>query len=145
MASPAEIFEEHRDKLERITYAALRIVVGTAFLLHGVQKLAGVWIPAGSAAPEVGSQIWVGGVLELVCGGLIAAGLFTRLAAFLASGQMAVAYIQFHWKFQFDRNLVPINNGGEDALLFCFIFLFFAVKGSGIASVDAMLGRGDRR
>mgnify|MGYP003580300017 CR=1 FL=1 len=86
---------------------------------------------------EVGSQLWIGGVIELVCGVLIALGLFTRPAALLASGTMAVAYFQFHWKLSLeDYKFLPIVNHGELAVLFCFVFLLIAIRGAGIASID---------
>src|SRR6476619_4722582 len=100
-----------RARLETVSYAALRIVAGFMFLWHGTQKLVGV--PATKAMPEMWTQKWVGGVIELVAGVLIAVGLFTRPAAFLASGMMAVAYIQFHWKGSFGADFLPIVNKGE--------------------------------
>ena len=87
--------------------------------------------------PEVPSQLWVGGIIELATGLLVAAGFFTRWAAFIASGTMAVAYFQFHWKFQLDSNFFPAVNGGELAVVYCFIFLYVACKGAGPWSVDA--------
>jgi len=128
-----------RARLEVWSHAALRIVAGFAFSLHGVQKVFGLLTT--KATPELFTQKWVGGVIELVCGVLIALGLFTRPAAFLASGTMAVAYIQFHWKGALDERLLPIANGGELALVYCFLFLWFAVRGSGGVSVDRALGR----
>jgi len=113
-------------------YALLRVVAGAMFMFHGVQKVLGV---LGEMQP-VGSQLWIGGVLELVCGAAIALGLFTRLAAFLASGVMAVAYIQFHWKFQFGAAFFPAVNQGELAVLYCFVFLYIACKGGGRCSLD---------
>ena len=80
-------------------YAALRFMTGWMFAFHGAQKLFGLFKPAQMPPMTIGSQLWFGGVIELVCGLLIAAGLKTRGAAFLASGTMAVAYMQFHWKF----------------------------------------------
>lgn len=114
-------------------YALLRIVSGLMFAFHGVQKLFGVLT---TFEPPVGSQLWIGGVIELVCGTLIALGAFTRWAAFLASGTMAVAYLQFHWKLQVDDKFFPTINQGELALLYAFLFLFLACRGSGIWSVD---------
>jgi putative oxidoreductase len=128
-----------RARLETATYAALRIIAGAMFTFHGTQKLFGVL--ATKAGPEVGSQMWVGGVIELVCGVLIAVGLFTRIAAFLASGMCAVAYIQFHWKGALDGNFFPIVNKGELAVLYSFVFLFFAVRGAGEVSIDRHIGR----
>jgi putative oxidoreductase len=119
-------------------YAALRVVSGLNFAFHGVQKLFGVLT---DHQPAVLSQIWVGGVIELVAGLLIALGLFTRCAAFVASGTMAVAYTQFHWKFQFDQNFFPTINKGELALTYAFLFLFIACRGSGRASLASLLGK----
>src|SRR4029079_6822687 len=109
-------------------YALLRMVAGAMLACHGLQKLFGV---LGGQKPPTGSQLWIGGVLELSCGTAIALGLFTSVAAFLASGMMAVAYIQFHWKFQFDSAFFPIVNHGELALLYCFVFLYIACRGTG--------------
>lgn len=127
---------------EEPVYAILRVVAGALFAFHGMQKLLGWFDPPGQ--PAVGSQLWFGGVIELVGGLLIAAGLFTRPAAFLASGTMAVAYFQFHWKLELARNMwAPIVNHGEMAAIYCFLFLFFCVRGAGPYSLDARL-RGTR-
>ncbi len=128
-----------RARLETITYAALRIVSGALLSFHGAQKLFGLF--AKKAGPEMFTQMWFGGIIELVGGLFIALGLFTRPAAFLASGTMAVAYIQFHWKGALDSSFFPIVNGGELAAVYCFTFLMFAVKGAGEVSLDRMLGR----
>jgi putative oxidoreductase len=121
------------DRYEPMAYAALRIVAGSMFLFHGVSKLFG-W--PGHAVP-FGSQLWVGGVIELVGGALIALGLLTRPAALLASGTMAVAYFQFHWKLEFANwAFLPIVNQGEPAVLYCFVFLLIAIRGAGIWSLD---------
>src|SRR5688572_17474057 len=92
-------------RIEPHVWAALRIIAGGMFAFHGVQKLFG-WF--NGKLQEVGSQLWIGGAIELVCGVLIALGLFTRPAALLSSGTMAVAYIQYHWKFRFDEYLLPV-------------------------------------
>ena len=120
-----------RDKLATIVFAALRIIAGVMFMCHGMQKLFGVLT---EHQPPVGSQLWIGGVVELVAGGLIAVGLFARPAAFIASGQMAVAYFQFH--AHLDARLLPIANGGDDTVLYCFLFLWISVRGAGPASLD---------
>ena len=126
-------------RFEPHAFAALRIVAGLMFMLHGVQKLL-EW-PAARPGPDVGSQLWIGGVIEAVTGLLIALGLFTRPAAFLASGTMAVAYIQFHWKLAIaDHAWLPAVNKGELAALYCFLFLFIAAHGAGKASLDARRG-----
>jgi putative oxidoreductase len=88
-----------------------------------------------------GSQFWVGGLIELSCGAAIALGLVTSLAAFLASGEMAVAYIPFHWKLQFDSRFFPIVNRGELPVLYCFVFLYVACRGSRPWALDDVLRR----
>jgi putative oxidoreductase len=120
--------------------AALRIVAGAMLVCHGAQKILGFL--ATKPQPAVGSQMWIGGLIELVCGALIALGLFTRPAALLASGTMAVAYFQFHWKLATDHwKFLPIVNGGELAVLYCFVFLAFAVAGAGALSIDSARSR----
>ena len=114
-------------------YALLRIVTGLMFEFHGVQKLFGVLT---DFQPAVGSQLWIGGVIELVCGVLVMVGLQTRWAAFIASGEMAVAYFQFHWKFQLGKQFFPTINKGELAVLYCFFFLFIACRGGGMWCLD---------
>ncbi len=114
-------------------YALLRIMAGFMFSFHGVQKVLGI---LSDFQPAVGSQLWVGGVIELVCGLLILIGFQTRWAAFLASGEMAVAYFQLHWKFQMGAQFFPAINKGELAVLYCFIFLLIACRGGVKWSVD---------
>lgn len=116
------------------TYAALRIVSGLTFTFHGVQKVFGILT---DHQPPLVSQVGLGGVIELVAGVLIAAGLFTRSAAFLSSGTMAVAYTQFHWQLSFDKAFWPAMNHGELSLIYAFLFLFVAAQGPGIWSVEA--------
>ncbi len=108
-------------------YALLRIVAGLLFAFHGAQKLFGV---LGGHQAALWSQMGLAGVIEL-CGGLaVALGFGTRIAAFVASGEMAVAYFQAHWNFQMDSRFFPIVNHGELALLYCFLFLFVATRGT---------------
>ena len=122
-------------------YALLRFVAGGMFCCHGMQAVLG-WLTS-SATAKVGSQAWVGGMIELVGGVLIALGLFTRLAAFIAAGTMAVAYFQFHWKLALHGwKWLPIVNKGELAVLYCFVFLFIAAHGPGMASLDRRFRRG---
>jgi len=123
-------------------FAALRIVAGLMFSVHGMQKLFGVLT---DSQPPVGSQLWIGGLIELVTGLLIACGLFTVWAAFLASGQMAVAYLQFHWKFSLGAEFFPVVNRGELALLYSFVFLYIACRGPGLVSFDRMRSNSDDR
>jgi putative oxidoreductase len=131
-----------RVRVQSLAGAALRIVAGAMFACHGAQKILGVWSPPGHQ-PPVGSQLWFGGLIELVCGILIALGLFTRPAALLASGTMAVAYFQFHWKLALDSwRFLPVVNGGELAVVYCFVFLVFALSGAGALSIDGRRGRG---
>lgn len=114
-------------------YALLRIVAGLMFSFHGFQKILGVLT---KAQPPVGSQLWFGGLIELVAGLAIAAGIFTTCAAFFASGEMAVAYVQFHWKLAFGARFFPTVNQGELALLYSFVFLYIATRGGGKWSLD---------
>ncbi|MCK5944609.1 MAG: DoxX family protein [Planctomycetes bacterium] len=115
-----------------LIYGVLRVLAGALFAFHGMQKVLGV---LAEWQPEVMSQLWIGGVIELVTGALIAIGLFTRWAAFVASGTMAVAYMQFHWKFRFGEHLIPTINDGEQAFVYCFLFLYIAARGPGRLSV----------
>lgn len=113
--------------------AVLRIVTALIFLLHGTQKLFGFPAPPASGLPAAFSLFWIGAVLELVGGLLIMAGAFTRPVAFILAGEMAVAY----WMFHAPRNLYPTLNGGDAAILYCFIFLYLVFAGAGAWSVDA--------
>jgi putative oxidoreductase len=117
-----------------LAFTALRIVAGLMFSFHGMQKLFGL---LSEFQPKVGSQLWFGGIIELVGGLAIASGTFTTCAAFVASGMMAVAYVQFHWKLAFGRAFFPAINKGELALLYAFVFLYVACHGAGAFSVDA--------
>jgi putative oxidoreductase len=128
------------EQAKRITFFLLRVVSGLLFLQAGGMKLFDWFggIPAEHGGhPAMMSQAWIGGVLEVFGGGAILIGLFTRPVAFLLSGMMAVAYFQFHQPGGF----WPIQNHGEQAVLFCFIFLLFAAHGAGSWSVDAVLLR----
>ena len=107
-------------------YALMRIMAGFMFSFHGAQKILGV---LSEFQPPVGSQLWFGGIIELVGGLAVMLGFRTRAAAFLCSGEMAVAYFQFHWKFQIGREFFPALNKGELAALYCFVFLFIASRG----------------
>lgn len=123
-------------------YAALRIVTGLLFAFHGVQKIFGVLT---EFQPPVGSQLWIGGLIELVAGLLIAVGFLTVWAAFLSSGTMAVAYIQYHWKFAFDSGFLPRVNQGEMAVIYAFVFLYIACRGAGVLSLDGKRSAGSDR
>ena len=117
---------------EPLAYALLRIFAGFLFLWHGTQKLFG-W-PEPQHVAEGLYMKWLGGGIEFLGGLLICFGLFTRPAAFLCSGTMAVAYWQFHGT-NLDA-LLPIQNGGEMAVLYCFVFLFLFARGGGKLSLD---------
>ena len=112
----------------------LRIVAALILLLHGTQKHLGIPARTGGTGPEMFSQLWFGGLLEMVGGTLLLIGLFTRPVAFVLSGMMAVAY----WQFHFPRNIFPTLNGGDAAILYCFVFLYIAVAGGGVWSVDRL-------
>jgi putative oxidoreductase len=129
-----------------LTYALFRIVFGFLFFCFGLQKMFG-WL-GGQAAPLMSLQ-GAAGVVETVCGFLIMVGLLTRLAAFLASGEMAVAFWYIHVIViglgaqgpGLPMGLLPHMNMGVDAALFCFAFLYIATRGAGIWSIDGAMGR----
>jgi len=104
-------------------YGVLRIVAGILFAFHGAQKLFGVF---GGQQVTLISQRGLAGGIELVCGLLIAVGIFTSVAAFLASGEMAAVYFISHAP----RGTLPIQNGGELSALYCFLFLYIASRGT---------------
>jgi putative oxidoreductase len=123
-------------------YAVLRIVTGFLFLLHGTQKVLGFPArperPPGAAPSQIMAALGgASGYLELILGLLILIGLFGGWASFFASGMMAVAYFSAHQ----GRGLLPIQNGGELAVVYCFVFLYIAARGSGPWSIDSLLGR----
>jgi len=117
--------------------SVLRIVAGLLYLLHGTQKLFGIPPSAKGATVELASRLGAAGVIEIVGGLLILLGLFTRVTAFICSGEMAFAYFLAHAP----RGALPIVNSGELPVLFCFIFLYLAAAGGGAWSVDAALRR----
>jgi putative oxidoreductase len=114
------------------TYGAMRIVVGLLFLCHGLQKVLGLFGGVNGAAAPLYSLIGIAGLIELGTGALIALGFRTVIAAFIASGHMAAAYFIGH----FPNGFWPIENNGELAVFYCFVFLYMATRGSGIWSVD---------
>ena len=122
-------------RYESQIYALLRIVVGFLFFWHGMQKLFSFPSPAPDAPAFI---IYVAGSIELVGGALVAIGLMTRWSAFLSSGLMAAAY----WMAHGTKHALPMMNGGELAVLYCFVFLAIASQGAGIWSVDARRGSG---
>lgn len=109
----------------------LRIVAAVLFFEHGTQKILGV--PEATHVPEVFSLSWVAGMLEMVGGALLIAGAFTRPVAFVLSGEMAFAY----WIAHAPKSPFPVLNGGDAAILFCFVFLYLVFAGGGSWSVDA--------
>ena len=117
-------------------YCVMRLVIGLDYACHGGQKLLG--FPGGGHG--AGGMAFIAGIIELVCGLLIAFGLLTRLAAFLASGEMAVAYFMFYVSAvpTLAAKFFPIMNGGELALVNCWVFFFIIFYGPGRWSIDAM-------
>jgi putative oxidoreductase len=121
--------------------SVLRIMSGLLFLAHGTQKF--LSFPGGERAGfgwTFSHPAAYAGIIELACGLLIAIGLFTRPAAFLASGTMAAAYFIGHAP----QNFWPVNNMGDAAILYCFLFLYFAFAGPGPLSLDARMGKAQR-
>ena len=116
-------------------YALLRIVTGLLFVNIGAAKVFGV--ASSMPAFPLGTQMGIGGLIELVGGLALVLGFWTSCAAFVLSGTMAVAYAQFHWKFAMDKGFFPSVNGGYAAAVSCFLFLYMACKGSGPWSLDA--------
>ena len=116
-------------------YALLRIVIGLLFFCHGGQKVFGWFggINGKGGAAQLSSLFGAAGAMELIFGALIVIGLFAAYAAFIGSGEMAVAYFTAH----FPNGFWPLENGGELAVLYCFSLLYMATKGSGIWSLDA--------
>ncbi len=121
-------------RLTEITFALVRFVLGLLYACHGAQKLLGMF---GGRLMSGSPLILTAGVIELGCGTLIAVGLLTRVAAFLASGEMALAYFKMHAP----RGFWPIVNKGELAVAFCFAFLFIAAHGAGAYSLGRAIGR----
>jgi putative oxidoreductase len=110
-------------------YALMRIATGLLFACHGAQKLFGV---LGGQRVPIATQFGLAGVIEFVGGLMIAAGFLTGFAAFVASGEMAYAFFTAH----LPRGAWPIRNGGELAVLYCFVFLYIACRGSGVWGID---------
>lgn len=123
------------EKVDRYTpqaLAVLRIVTALIFIAHGTQKLFGFPAPPASGLPPLFSLFGIGGMLETFGGLLVLVGLFTRPTAFVLSGMMAVAY----WMFHAPRSLYPLLNGGDAAILYCFVFLLLVFTGPGAWSLD---------
>jgi putative oxidoreductase len=136
------ILKSIETQIAPLTLAVLRATSGALFFGHGLVKVVG--FPAGGQpGPQaLSSLLGIGGAIEITTGALLIAGLFTRPAAFIASGQMAIAY----WLFHAPASFYPAVNGGDAAILFSFIFLHIAAVGPGLFSVDGLLsGRVDAR
>ena len=132
------------ERARHITFFLLRVVAGLLFLQAGGMKIFDWFggIPAEHGGhPAFLSQTWIGGVLEFYGGAAVLLGLFTRPVAFILSGEMAVAYFQFHQP----QGFWPIQNQGQPAVLFCFIFLLFAAHGAGDWSLDAIIRKARAR
>lgn len=119
--------------------SVLRIIAAILFIEHGTQKIFG--FPEAKAMPSAFTLTWFAGILEIAGGGLLLLGAFTRPTAFLLSGLMAFAYFIAHAP----KSLFPVLNGGDGAILFCFIFLYLVFAGPGPWSVDATLARDPKR
>ena len=132
------IFEPARSPWPGRMLSVLRIVAVSLFITFGTMKLAGFPpLPPGMQPFALMSQMGLAGTLEIVGGGLMLIGLFTRPVAFVLSGEMAVAYFQGHYP----KSFWPTTNMGTPAILYCFIFLYFVFAGAGSWSVDAMIAR----
>lgn len=117
--------------------SVLRIISAFLFMLAGTVKIFAFPMgmpPDGSRVQDLMTQVGIGGLLEVIGGGLLLLGLFTRPVAFILAGEMAVTYFQFHYP----QSFWPVKNGGSDAILFCFIFLYFFFAGGGSWSLDAL-------
>jgi putative oxidoreductase len=123
------------DKYRPETLGLIRIIIALLFLEHGSAKLLG-FPPPPHGHPAFMTLLWLQGMIELVGGALLAIGLFTRPVAFILSGNMAVAYFMAHAP----NGFFPLLNGGDGAILYCFIFLLFFVAGPGRWSIDAKVG-----
>ena len=113
------------------TLGVVRIITGLLFLEHGTAKLFG-FPHAAMAQPEMGTLLWFQGIIELVGGALFAVGFLTRPVAFILAGDMAVAYFMAHAP----KNAFPMLNGGDAAILYCFVFLLYVVAGPGRWAID---------
>jgi putative oxidoreductase len=121
------------DRWSPYALAALRIVTALLFIEHGTQKLFGFPAPPQSGMPPLLSLYGIGAILELLGGLLILVGLFTRPVAFVLAGEMAAAY----WMFHAPQSLYPVLNGGDAAILYCFVFLLLVFTGPGAWSIDS--------
>ena len=123
--------------LQPYVRSLVRIVIAATFSLHGLQKVLGMFggMPGKGGPAALATLPWIAGCLELGGGLLLVLGLFTVPVAFVLSGEMAVAYFMMHYP----RGFFPVSNGGELAVLYCFIYLYLFVAGPGPLSLDALL------
>jgi putative oxidoreductase len=133
--SSARSLTESLERLAPYVLSIVRIMVALLFLEHGSAKLFG--FPQPTPPPELFSLVWFSGAIELVGGALAAVGLFTRAAAFIMSGEMAVGYFMAHAP----QSFFPLINRGDGAILYCFIFLYLFFAGPGPWSLDALIWR----
>jgi len=124
---------ETLNRFQPSVLSILRIMVGLLFMQHGLVKLFG--FPTGAGFPAFLSQTWFEGYIEMIGGGLIVIGLFTRCAAFITSGEMAIGYFMAHAP----KSFFPYVNGGNLAILYCFVFFYLVFAGPGPISLDALL------
>jgi len=130
------VFEPSSWQWNRRMLGVLRIVVGLLFLTHGTQKLLGLPpSPIMHFPAAVGTQLWTAGLIETIGAVAIILGVFTRVVAFALCGEMAYAYFTQH----FPRGPIPLLNGGELAVLYCFIYLYLVFAGAGAFSIDALI------
>lgn len=127
------MFDGILGSLRPLLLSTLRIVSALIFFAHGTQKIIG--FPPTDRMPELFTLVWFAGVLELIGGALLIIGLKTRITAFVMSGLMAFAYFLAHHP----RSIYPVENGGDAAILYCFVFLYIVAAGPGPISVDALL------
>jgi putative oxidoreductase len=125
-----------QSSLQSYTLSLLRIVAGYTFTLHGVQKFGALGGLGGHTAPLY-SMLWFAGIIECIGGPLIILGLFTRPAAFILSGEMAVGYFRVH--IHLGPPFYPLLNGGEITVLYCFFFLYLVTAGAGAFSLDRVI------
>ena len=123
------------DRFQPYVLSILRIMAGLLFFEHGLSKLFG--FPPHGQMPGFMELEWFAGSIEFAGGTLVALGLFTRAAAFIMSGEMAIGYFMDHAP----RSFFPLLNGGEAAVLYCFVFLYFVFAGAGPLSLDALVWR----
>jgi putative oxidoreductase len=131
-----------RSEWEPRVLSIVRIVVGLLYLQHGLSKFFNFPIPFPAGQPAMFTLYWFAGIIEVFGSLLLILGLFTRAAAFIMSGEMAIAYFYVHMP---RGGFFPLANGGDSVILYCFIFFYFFVAGGGCWSVDELLSRRSAR